>query len=1018
MSASDEAERGGITGITIAGYELHEEIGRGGMGVVYRARDSGFERDVAIKVLSHKVSADSFSAARFRNEARITGQLQHPGIPPVHELGTLEDGKPFLAMKLVKGATLAAMLEQRSSSNDHRGRFIAIFEQICHAMGYAHAHQVIHRDLKPSNVMVGKFGEVQIMDWGLAKVLGEATPGNQAEVDDRDTVEFRGSVIETPAGADSATRTGSILGTPAYMSPEQASGEVRRLDSRSDVFALGAILCEILTGRPPYVGQNANEVRGKAMRGELGDALKDLDQCEAESDLISLAKRCLSLYQLQRPDHGQEVADEVAKIRTDSELRARQAEVERSAAVVRETEGLKQRRQFLIAASVIGVALVLGIIGTGYGLLRAQESAEAERQAKEKAQTSAIEERKAKELAEVQRTRAENREEDAIDAVKRFGDIVTKNSELKNSPELGSLRTELLREPLTFFKSLRERLEAEKDVRPEAMARLGGAAFELGKLTSQIGDKQNAIQSINEAIAIQQKLARENPSVKEYQMDVAANQSNLAILLAETGKPKEAIELFRSSKAMIEDLIRAYPDSTALQSDLASNFSNTAKLLAEMNDFPKSLSAHDEAIAIRERLVKENLSNDEYLSNLADSYNNLGALFYETHKTKKAIDYYEKAKEIRERLANDHPTNDEFQKDLASCLCNLGLAHFAKGDNQKTLEFYTDALKIQKHLADEHPTAAEFQKDLAQCHNNLGQLFRALGKQEESIAAYEKACEALEQLAKAHPTVPDFQNELGGAQSNLSILHCEAKRYEVARELLESAIRHQTAALKTNPKHPIYLRFLKSHYSNMLTVASSLQNDKLIQETEQKLGDLAKADPQFEKLDSRMAVVLGGQAAENASEWIEFGMRSYDLRKYAQSARFYGDAFVKKPMLLASQDPPHAFNAACSAALASEGRGLDDPPLSDDAKTKWRSQALKWLQDDLARWEKAAEKPDGKEIASQTWKRWQEDFDLSSVRDATKLARLPESQQEEWRVFWRRVEEIRTKAEAALARPN
>src|SRR5262245_14041881 len=158
-------------------YELFDQLGSGGMGVVYRARDVRLNREVAVKLLRDDYPADSGAAARFTAEAQITGQLQHPGIPAVHELGTLADGRPFLAMKLVKGRTLADLLRERADPSERRGHFLAIFEQVCQAVGYAHAHRVIHRDLKPGNVMVGAFGEVQVMDWGLAKVLpADGTP--------------------------------------------------------------------------------------------------------------------------------------------------------------------------------------------------------------------------------------------------------------------------------------------------------------------------------------------------------------------------------------------------------------------------------------------------------------------------------------------------------------------------------------------------------------------------------------------------------------------------------------------------------------------------------------------------------------------------------------------------------------------------------------------------------------------------------------------------------------------------
>ncbi len=202
------------------GYELLDEIGHGGMGVVYRARDVALDRDVAVKLLSERYPAGSPAAQRFLIEARITGKLQHPGIPAVHQVGALGDGRPFLAMKLIKGSTLEALLKQRTDPAADCGRLLAIFEAVCQAVGYAHAHRVIHRDLKPANVMVGAFGEVQVMDWGVAKALGENAPATAeapAAEETRAWTEFR----PTPEpGAD--TQAGSLVGTPAFIPPEQA----------------------------------------------------------------------------------------------------------------------------------------------------------------------------------------------------------------------------------------------------------------------------------------------------------------------------------------------------------------------------------------------------------------------------------------------------------------------------------------------------------------------------------------------------------------------------------------------------------------------------------------------------------------------------------------------------------------------------------------------------------------------------------------------------------------------------
>jgi serine/threonine protein kinase len=244
-----------------SGYDLHTLIGSGGMGAVYRARDLELARDVAVKFLHLRYAPDSVTARRFAEEARITAQLQHPGIPAVYRVGRTADGRPFLAMKLIKGETLEDQLKARNTLANDRGRFIGTFEKVADAVAVAHSRRIIHRDLKPANVMVGDFGEVQVMDWGLAKELSEATDPTPAQSDETLSVELR-------AGSDrgDATQAGSLLGTPAYIPPEQAVGAIGQITERSDVFGLGAILCVILTGKPPFVSDSAESARVLAAR--------------------------------------------------------------------------------------------------------------------------------------------------------------------------------------------------------------------------------------------------------------------------------------------------------------------------------------------------------------------------------------------------------------------------------------------------------------------------------------------------------------------------------------------------------------------------------------------------------------------------------------------------------------------------------------------------------------------------------------------------------------------------------
>ena len=329
---------------------IEAEIGRGGMGLVLRAVDPVFGRQLAVKVLLARADEQPDKVRRFLDEARLTGRLQHPGVPPVHEQGTLEDGRPYFTMKLIQGRTLGALLQDRSTSLDDLPRFVTIFGQVCQTVAYAHSQGVIHRDLKPDNIMVGAFGEVQVMDWGLAKQMkGEARSAEEASPDPGDA---------TATSHD--TLAGQALGTPAYMAPEQARGDLEELDERTDVFGLGAILCTVLTGKPPHQGATLLEVLTRAQQGDLTNAWKRLDECGADGELIALARACLSPEAARRPPDAGEVALATARYQEGVQQRLQQAERERSAAQVKAFEERKRRRVWLALAGVILAALAVG----------------------------------------------------------------------------------------------------------------------------------------------------------------------------------------------------------------------------------------------------------------------------------------------------------------------------------------------------------------------------------------------------------------------------------------------------------------------------------------------------------------------------------------------------------------------------------------------------------------------------------------------------------------------------------
>jgi serine/threonine protein kinase/Tfp pilus assembly protein PilF len=380
-----------IAGPVADRYDVRERIAKGGMGIVYRAHDRVLNRTVALKIIRSRFLERPDLLRRFLAEARISGRLQHPGIVPVYEVGTLPDNRPFIAMKLIEGRTLSLELRDRPSPTHNLPHFLKVFEALCQTMAYAHQQGVIHRDLKPDNVMVGEFGEVQVMDWGLAKYLDPSAAVAPAP-DGFEAVErsaFLSGDGTTPLGGESQTMAtavvpvgpdgvtpgyttaGEVFGTLPYMPPEQARGEADRVDRRGDVFSLGAILCQILTGQPPYFGE-PETLKEQARGGKLLGAYILLDRCGQDHCLVSLAKQCLAADPDDRPADAGVLAALMTRCLESQQDQKRAIEVKRLTAEARLAEAqareqLARRARRLSRALAVAGVMVAGLFAAGIG---------------------------------------------------------------------------------------------------------------------------------------------------------------------------------------------------------------------------------------------------------------------------------------------------------------------------------------------------------------------------------------------------------------------------------------------------------------------------------------------------------------------------------------------------------------------------------------------------------------------------------------------------------------------------
>jgi tetratricopeptide (TPR) repeat protein len=304
----------------IGPYPVTGLLGRGGTSIVWKGHDPDLDREIAIKVIDPRHALDTPLAKRFLDEARLCSRLAHPGIVPIYGMGQLADGRPWFTMRLVEGETLASLLHARTSPAERQQQLLEIFARTCETVAFAHARGVVHGDLKPGNVMVGSHGQVQVVDWGFSRLLDE------------------------PA----VLRRG--IGTPAFMAPEQAARGAETIDTRTDVFGLGAILCVILTGEPPFVGGSRSEVHVRAANGDLAGARDRLHACGADAGLVRLALDCMAAHPTDRPASAAVVQERLSAWFLSVEQRARRLQIEAAEAQVATREQRRTRTRTWVLA--------------------------------------------------------------------------------------------------------------------------------------------------------------------------------------------------------------------------------------------------------------------------------------------------------------------------------------------------------------------------------------------------------------------------------------------------------------------------------------------------------------------------------------------------------------------------------------------------------------------------------------------------------------------------------------------
>ncbi len=737
--------------LELEGYVIRGEIGRGGMGLVFAAHDLTLDREVAIKTVISRSNATSVRE-RFIRESKIAARLAHPGIPPVHALGKLRDGSPFLAMKLVRGKTMAALLSSRSSASDDFSRLLQIFQQVAQAVGFAHINGIIHRDLKPENIMVGEFGEVQVMDWGLAKDL--QTSELASETGGNETC-HPGSVL---CGDNlGETRYGTIMGSPSFMAPEQARGEA--VGSPADVFSLGAILCVILTGKTPFEGgRSASEIIHLAAAGELAAAFAKLDNCGADPELITLAKRCLAPDVETRPDNSGEVANAIAAYRLTVEKRLQQAETDRATAETRVIEQRKRWRLGTLAATALLAVLVAGIAISTQQASRAITA--------EKATAAQLQKTKlAKQEAESARDIAKNRYQIAMSA---FNDMIFAiQNKLETKPDTLELRKALLAGARNGLRKLLD--DSETHSEPEQ--KLVWAHMQMGVIDELFGENDQARKEFENGHELAKRLAKSNPERSDVQHDLSAALSHLGDEAMRRKDSLKALDWYKQKIEIDRRISAKEPNNTVHQRDLSLSLGRMGQVSLQHGQVQEGYEYYKQKLEISLRLAHAEPSSELFQRDLANSYELVGNAAAYLNHADEVLANYQKMSEIMQRLLNADPSDVKRQRDLGISLTKLG--NFCEDTNQlnSALGYYEQAAIMLKRLASADPQNTKLQCELFIGYDNLSNVELARNEYSKAAGWLAKAREVVLPLHEKQQLVGELQNALAATEQKIA--QCE-----------------------------------------------------------------------------------------------------------------------------------------------------------------------------------------------------------------------------------------------------
>jgi tetratricopeptide (TPR) repeat protein len=686
----------------VPGYELLGELGRGGMGVVFKARQTQPNRIVALKMILEGRFASELDHLRFANEAEMVAALDHPSIVPILEVGQ-HDGLPYFTMPFLGGGSLAGPKHLPGDDSRALARLVA---EIAAAVHHAHQRGILHRDLKPGNILLDDEGRPHVTDFGLAKRVQDG----------------RG-----------LTSTGAIMGSPGYMSPEQASGDPSAVTTASDVYGLGAILYSLLAGRAPFEGSSVQETIAR-LNEEPPEPPSRFNR-SVPPPLDQICLKCLEKEPSRRFGSAEALADDLRRWLAGEPISARPERLsERTRRWVRRRRTAVVASAAAVLVALIGMAVVLAVqVGANRQLSAAND-------------------------------REQARFDLAMEAIEQFHTGVSEDLLLKE-PQFQALRARLLQGAHEFLGRLEGLLQGQADRRSRRA--LAQAYEDLAALTEKIGSQTDALGLQRRGLAIRRELALDPRAGVVARVAIGRSLLALGPLHVRTGHADDALAAYEEARVVLEGAQRYAGGPRDFRTELATCDHLTGELQAATGRLDEALSSYRKARSIRLAQDRDSSSSTEARGALAESEAAIGVLLWQAGRPGEAVDSLANARDLLETMVRDRPADTALRSRLARCYNAIGYPLHALGRFDEALKAFESARAMLKTLVRDNPTVTEFRQQLALSESQIGTLLCDIGRRTEALEPYRRAQALLMDLAQANPDVAEIQNDLARCYSQI-----------------------------------------------------------------------------------------------------------------------------------------------------------------------------------------------------------------------------------------------------------